>query len=291
MRKWRDTFRFRRAALAMACLSTIPAVAAVTYRVIGQPSDQDQSIFVRRVLVGNRVDLVVENHKLHDVTLMLSITADNTTISRPKPQTATYPAQSQTVAAQLFATDSSKRANMRFHFAWVMGSMHAKHDDRVIYSLPFESGTSYWVIEGYNGSLSHKGSDQYAVDFAMPEGTVVCAARDGLVVDVRADSKDGGLTEEHSDEANYVFILHDDGTIGEYLHLQYDGVLVKLGQRVTAGMPIARSGNTGYSAQPHLHFGVYSAVDGTHLRSHPVTFTLRQGTITDPIRGRFYTAK
>ncbi|MHC4519539.1 MAG: M23 family metallopeptidase, partial [Planctomycetota bacterium] len=71
----------------------------------------------------------------------------------------------------------------------------------------------------------------------------------------------------------------------------YEGVLVEVGQRVEAGQRIAISGNTGYSTGPHLHFGVYSAVDGRRRHSHPVTFVTRQGIVRTLAEGEIYTAR
>ena len=170
------------------------------------------------------------------------------------------------------------------------GSLLAKHDDSVVYQLPYRSGIVHRVVQGYNG-VTHRDHDQYAVDFGMREGSTVCAARDGVVVDLREDSEVGGPEQEYRDKSNFVSIRHADGTIGEYYHLLHDGVLVEIGQRVKAGDPIALSGNTGYSNRPHLHFGVYSAVDGSHIQSHPVTFISREGTFTNPRPGSFYTAR
>jgi murein DD-endopeptidase MepM/ murein hydrolase activator NlpD len=250
-----------------------------------------QGVSVRRIRSGDSSDLVVENNRLHDITLTLSIKADNATVQRLVAETATYRAHSRTVAARLFPTDAARPPSARYHFRWVKGAMKVKHDNNVVYHLPFRRGTSHKVIQGYGGSLSHQGQDYYAVDFGMSEGTLVCAARDGLVVDLQQSFEKGGKDDKYRDQSNFVSILHDDGTIGEYAHLQHDGVLVELGQRVTAGAPIARSGNTGYSTWPHLHFGVYTAVDGTHIQSHPMTFTTRQGIVTEPVEGRVYTAK
>jgi len=169
--------------------------------------------------------------------------------------------------------------------------MNAQHDSRTVYHLPFEKGRTYRVSQSYNGRLSHHGLDRYAVDFAMPEGTTVCAVRDGVVVDLKESSNTGGPDKKHKDQSNYVSILHADGAFGEYHHLKIDGVLVEIGEWVAAGQPIALSGNTGYSTFPHLHFGVYSALDAEHMRSHSVTFTTAQGAVTKPRTGRSYTAK
>ncbi len=288
MRNLRGMFRVAPAVLGIVCLALAPLPAA-TEGIATSPSDPN--VFVRRIRTPDYTDLVVENHKSCRITLMLTITVNNATVLRVQDETAVYPAHSRTVAARLSPLDPTRPRNFVYHFRWIKGDMNAQHDDRAVYVLPFESETSHWVAQGYEGRWSHKGADRYAVDFAMPEGTIVCAARDGVVVDLRQSSEDGGVDEKDSRRANYVSILHEDGTIAEYLHLQHGGVLVRLNQRVTAGMPIARSGNTGYSSQPHLHFGVYAAVDATRSQSSPVTFMTRQGTISKLIPGRIYTAK
>ena len=80
-----------------------------------------------------------------------------------------------------------------------------------------------------------------------------------------------GLSLQNMDEANFVQILHDDGTHAIYAHLQLDTVRVKVGQRVARGEYIANSGNTGFSSGPHLHFVVLHNV-GLRSESVPVTF-------------------
>ena len=110
------------------------------------------------------------------------------------------------------------------------------------------------MIQAYHSNLSHKG--EYALDFKMKEGTAICAARKGVVIAVREDSNKGGLKPEMLSEGNYVVIEHDDGSTAHYWHLQKDGALVSIGDTVIQGQIIGKSGNTGYSAFPHLHFEV-----------------------------------
>jgi murein DD-endopeptidase MepM/ murein hydrolase activator NlpD len=275
----------RRWSVIFLLLVTLPAAFG------GEASDGQNAVRVRRVSTPGYVSLVVENRRAHDVTVTLTIRADNAQFTRIVPETAMCGGHSQIAAARISVTDPGKPWRWRYHFHWTKGRMQVPHDSRTHYRLPFVRGQTYRVSQGYNGRWTHQGQDQYAVDFAMPEGTTVCAAREGVVVDLKESSKIGGPDEKYKDEDNYVSIAHADGTIAEYHHLQYDGVLVEIGDRVAASQSIALSGNTGYSTFPHLHFGVYSAIDGSHRQSHRVTFATSEGIIAEPLAGKTYTAE
>lgn len=124
------------------------------------------------------------------------------------------------------------------------------------YRLPFAPGTRRFCAQAAHGLFSHKGDQRHAYDFAMPVGTPVLAARAGRVVAVKEDSSRGGSSSAHAAEGNFVQVLHEDGTRAVYLHLVKDGADVAVGDVVRQGQPIARSGNTGWSAIPHLHVHV-----------------------------------
>jgi murein DD-endopeptidase MepM/ murein hydrolase activator NlpD len=142
------------------------------------------------------------------------------------------------------------------------------------YLLPFRAGTRYLCIQGVGGPFSHTGPQTHAFDFRMPVGTPVLAARRGLVVAVREDSTVGGMARRHAEEGNFVAILHEDGTRAVYLHLMPGGALVERGQHVAQGQVIARSGDTGWSATPHLHFEVDERDSSTgRWASMPVAFS------------------
>jgi murein DD-endopeptidase MepM/ murein hydrolase activator NlpD len=169
-----------------------------------------------------------------------------------------------------------------------LGRVEARHDDAYLYRLPYGDGVSYAIIQGYGAKLSHRGAEQFALDFGMPVGTPVHAARDGVVV-LFEDSHDGGCwREECSRLANFIVVLHDDGTTGEYFHLERGSVRVQLGERVARGQQLARSGNTGYSSAPHLHFGVYRTLSDGHTQSVAVRFETRLGAIVVPRSGARY---
>ena len=125
----------------------------------------------------------------------------------------------------------------------------------------------------------------HAVDIAMPVGTDVVAARDGIVFDVSSTNFKGGPdADQYADLANIVRILHDDGTFALYAHLNWNSIRVNPGDRVQAGQYIADSGNTGFSSGPHLHFAVQRNL-GMRVESIPVTFRGPGDSSINPQRG------
>ena len=145
-----------------------------------------------------------------------------------------------------------------------LGSIDADHDDDYLYRLPYADDASFPIIQAYSAKLSHRGPEQFTLDFGMPIGTPVHAARDGVVV------------------------LHSDGTTGEYFHLAQGSARVELGERVRRGQVLALSGNTGYSTAPHLHFGVYRTARDRGTESLGVRFLTRGGPVSAPRSGARY---
>jgi murein DD-endopeptidase MepM/ murein hydrolase activator NlpD len=134
-----------------------------------------------------------------------------------------------------------------------LSSSVTKNLDTFTYDLPFEKGTGHRVVQGYGGLFSHK--HIAALDFGMPEGTPVCAAREGIVYTFKDDSDEGGLSPSYKNKANLIMIKHNDGSYGCYWHLKKNGVAVKKGF-VAKGQLIGYSGSTGFTLRPHLHFSV-----------------------------------
>lgn len=130
-----------------------------------------------------------------------------------------------------------------------------KADNTYQYGIPFQRKKAYRLIQGFNGEYSHQEpASRFALDFAMPVGEKICAAREGRVVKVKVDSRAGGPAPKYKGKDNHIVILHDDGTLAYYVHLDYEGALVKEGEQVRKGQLLGFSGHTGYSTRPHLHF-------------------------------------
>jgi murein DD-endopeptidase MepM/ murein hydrolase activator NlpD len=147
-------------------------------------------------------------------------------------------------------------------------------DTSYVYDLPYEIGLKVYVLQGYNGSYSHKG--QYALDFRLRKGNSVLAAREGIVSNVEDNNSKGGPFKKYSNKGNYVIIMHDDGTYAAYWHLSHKKVFVKKGDAVLKGQLIGLSGNTGYSSSAHLHFDVYYMKNNVKL-TIPTKFQTSKG--------------
>ncbi|MNV55757.1 Murein DD-endopeptidase MepM [compost metagenome] len=147
------------------------------------------------------------------------------------------------------------------------------------YLLPFDA-KRFQVTQAPQGRFSHTDPENRdAIDFALAEGTPVLAARAGRVMQVQGNFHDNGQDPlRDRARANFIRVLHEDGSMAVYAHLQANGVLVRSGQRVEAGQRIGLSGNTGYSTAPHLHF-VVQANRGMQLRSVPVRIVAPQGEL------------
>lgn len=144
-----------------------------------------------------------------------------------------------------------------------------KPSPRFKYRYPFDTTIPRMMVQGPNGSWSHRGTNAY--DFPLSIGTELLAARRGRVVVVVDDFYRGGLGPEEAYAANSVEILHPDGTWAKYAHLRA-GIPVKEGQRVRAGQLIGYSGNTGQSTAPHLHFEVAFRDENGEVQTTPVRF-------------------
>jgi murein DD-endopeptidase MepM/ murein hydrolase activator NlpD len=250
----------------------------------------DDWICVDAVDHGDDIELYARNLGDYPITYTLRVRTKNLRSSGPKTVTRTLaPRQSEQVMA-LTSTHDDREGDYHLSYDWTIGDKDAKHDDDHLYALPYSSGQSYRVLQGYGSRFSHTGLEEFAIDFDMSIGTAVHAARAGVVARVEESHAKGCWEDGCGKFANFIVILHSDGTTGEYFHLQENGALVSAGDRVSQGQKIAYSGNTGHTTMPHLHFAVYRAAEWGNTQSIPVRFQGVDGTITRPRRGGRYQA-
>lgn len=124
------------------------------------------------------------------------------------------------------------------------------------YVLPYAAGERFMVSRTFGHYLpSNGGVGLYAIDLLMPMGTPVLAIRAGTTVGVEERFSDDDHADYHE---NFVMVRHADGTVARYIHLMMNGAEVSIGDTVVQGQVIGRSGNSGASLGPHLHFDVQS---------------------------------
>jgi murein DD-endopeptidase MepM/ murein hydrolase activator NlpD len=249
---------------------------------------------------GSRIVQVARNRYAVPVVIRWSIAA----LDNLEPQSATegvaflpaapapHRAGPAVILAELDQLDPSRRYRRELYFRARFGDPRAAPAGYV-YGLPYPAGLTFSVLQGFHGAFSHRGSNEYAVDFDCPVATPVLAARPGVVVAAHAAAQGAGTTPEFLEykRTNFVLLLHDDGTLGEYMHLSPSGIEVAPGQHIERGQPIALSGNTGFSSTPHLHFQVMTAGDdGGSARSFPFRLATAPNRVEEPVQGRRYSA-
>src|SRR5690554_6572784 len=198
------------------------------------------------------------------IEVMLHADVDDVAAQPALPARTTVPARGRTLVARLAAPASG---GARFHLQAVPGHPSTRPRD-VEYAWPLASRQAR-ITQGWGGRSSHAtAADRHAVDLATPVGTPVLAARDGVVMQVESGFSASAFDPRLHGRANFIRILHDDGTMALYAHLDASGASVRAGERVRRGQRIGLSGNTGFSAGPHLHF-VVQANRGMRLESIP----------------------
>lgn len=254
--------------LLSAFMAAAPAYTAVTdypFRLITRAEGPEQ-------------ELMAENDGPAPITVYVTLSGENFASDRTWPATVVVPPHTALALGRVFVADKAAGGyNFLFRYSHHFGKVDAQHDASAVYRLPFQEGESFAVTQAYGGKLtSHNNRENlYAVDFAMPRGTPIVAARSGVVIDATLRYEEGGYDIRYLDQANTVVIVHDDGTVAEYAHLSGGRAVVKLGQRVASGDLIGYSGNTGYTSGPHLHFIVSrpTVSDGKVAReSVPIVF-------------------
>jgi len=265
-----------------------PAVA--THNSASEVSSETNAVTISPHREGDVTHFFVENNEFSEITMTFEMSLIEMKSDVSFPYTVVIPPHQTMEAFTLSPSAPGAKWQYSYTNYYKLGSSTARHDDSYVYQLPYAPGDKYKVTQAYNGKFSHKGSNQYAIDWQMAQGTLVYAARGGVVVKVKDGSDKGGTSIDFDRYNNYVLIRHDDGTLGHYCHLQKNGMLVKVGQIVAAGDAIAHSGNTGFSSGPHLHFCVFQTKNGRERVSIPVKFKTANDTAITLVSGRSYRA-
>ncbi len=254
-------------------------------------SDKNKKVSIEVIDLGQSMLVNVQNNNPYTITVKLKAKYKGLDYDKSIRKEFSIKANTKKEYIRLVKQKGALSYSYSYKYTWIIGSVDAVHDDAYIYKLPYARGTAHRVSQGYNGTATHKGHSQYAIDFAMKTGTRIYAVRDGIVVKTKENSNKGGYDKKFASSGNYITIEHSDTTFATYYHLQKNGVSVRVGDKVRQGAAIGYSGNTGYSSGPHLHLAIFKASNATRTESIPITLLSEEELITNPKKGTFYTAK
>ena len=250
-------------------------------------------VSVRHAFAGDSLEFRVDNRYYAPVEVWLEFSLlEGVEYPHPDdPLRWVVPARSEQVVLDLPRRAENTTPDTRYRWEFLPGDPGATPDSSVTYRAPFASGTRHTITQAYPELTTHGTPDgRFAVDFAMPVGTDVVAARDGVVFEVSGRNYAGGPDLQRFGQfANYVRVLHDDGTFAVYAHLNRSTIRVKPGDRVQVGDYLADSGNTGFTTGPHLHF-VVQRNTGKRIESIDVAFSGPSGSVVEPATGAELTA-
>jgi len=205
---------------------------------------------------------------------------ENLRFSEEGPYHWVLPPMSERFVLRLSAADERRAWRYDWTYFYVPGEPGDPAKVELMdLDVPFRGGP-FPISQAFMGAASHNQHPEshHAVDIVMPDRTPITAAYGGLVTEVEKNFSRSGWSEEYADEANYVRVLHANGTMALYAHLAPDAIEVALGQRIKAGHLLGYSGTTGYSTGPHLHFALQFN-GGKRLISLPFRF---RGHSTEP---------
>jgi murein DD-endopeptidase MepM/ murein hydrolase activator NlpD len=232
------------------------------------------------------IKIYAQNFADSEYSVRLNVAISGMRSSKFLPAIILVRPNSKTLLTTLTKTSSSWSYN--YDSSWILGNSNARHKKKTIYTLPFKKGESYLLMQGYNETYSHKNKN--ALDFKMPEGTEICAMREGEVIEIKSNSNKGCPSKSCVNDGNFILIKHSDGTLAEYFHLKYQGVKVKIGQKIKQGEVIGLSGNTGWSTSSHLHVMVYKNQFNNKQKTYKTLFKIDENNNGFLEKRKLYTA-
>lgn len=202
-------------------------------------------------------DIFVDNNHFCPISIKVNFSTTNLSIEKGNDKIYIIePNKKRKLITKLIVVNKRKGYKFSYKYSKNIGNVTQEiYDEGFEYLLPFETGKSFLVFQGYNGSFSHQNKN--ALDFSMPIGTKITAIRSGIVVKIVKKNNKNCDKKECAKYNNYIIIYHKDGTFAEYTHIKKNGAKVKIGDIVKQGQTIGFSGNVGWSNGPHLHLVVY----------------------------------
>ena len=263
--------------------SSTPPESDESYATVDMPNDPRPMVTMRKLGTEREPEYAFFNNTWGPVELALKLAvADNVLTEPALPTSLVLPAQSEQRLLKIKAENPAKNFRFSMSYQTMVGPPLKQLPAEVDYYPPFPLGLQFMISQGFDNNQTHnKPPNQYAVDIVMPIGTPILASRAGKVIDMEDDFHGAGQSDRYLARSNQIRVLHSDGTMAVYAHLQPNSLNVRPGSSVSKGQWIASSGNTGYSSGPHLHFVIQLNV-GMTLESMPFRFISPNGGTMTP---------
>ncbi len=161
-----------------------------------------------------------------------------------------------TVVSKTAHDNDETKARLRPPFRGTWTALNAdRSSSNPHYAIASQRFAVDWLIIDEQGS-THRGDGKSLSDY-FAYGQQALAAADGTVVTVVdgiPENTSVGEEDQYFVPGNIVVLDLGNGEFATYCHLIPGSMVVKKGDRVKAGAPLARIGNSGSTTEPHLHF-------------------------------------
>ena len=242
------TAHFTRVSLIVSVISVLVMLSAAVYCVIaytpvrtfipGYPDAHSKRAAIQNAIRIDSLENVIYRWELYSENLRRVVEGEeplkiDSLINAVQTARADAPD-----AAELLKKDSLLRENVKEEEQFAISARGKR--DLPIEGLHFFTPLKGVVSQGYDANIHPY------IDITAPEGSVVKAVMDGTVIF-------SGWSE---DAGNTIQIQHESDIVSIYKH--NEKLLKKVGDKVTAGSPIALVGNTGsQTTGTHLHFELW----------------------------------
>ena len=128
------------------------------------------------------------------------------------------------------------------------------------------------IVKRVNSS-THSGNGYQNEDYYC-FGKRLNAPGNGKIVAVRNDVYDNnpGHFNRNVPEGNHVIIDHENGEFSMLAHFKQGSIIVSVGDDVTKGQELGKTGNSGNSSEPHLHYQLQTNADPMNGDGLPAQF-------------------
>lgn len=142
---------------------------------------------------------------------------------------------------KLKIVDKARGTNFNYRYQYISGTNEVRPDPLAVYLLPVKDGESTRIGNVTSIEKYLKRSDDEKVmgySFEAEQNDTIYAIRKGIVYGIE-DSKGDYTNEFYKSDQNKLSVYHKDGTIAQYIRIKKGSALVKDGEKVEAGHPLA----------------------------------------------------